>query len=148
MNKKHFILGILIILVDQLTKILMINKNITIIPDFLNFTYIKNTGAAFGIGTPIIVLLVNIIIVIGIILAIIKYKDKIKNYVPYTVLLAGGIGNLIDRIFRGYVIDFIHIDMFDFPVFNIADICVVVGVIIISYEIIRDEKSNGKISKK
>jgi len=146
MNKKHFILGIVIIIIDQIVKGLMINKYATIIPGILNFTYTKNIGAAFGIGTPIIVLIVNIVLVIGIIIAIIKFKNLITNYIPVTLLLAGGIGNLIDRIFRGYVIDFIDVNLFDFPNFNIADICIVFGVIVIIYEIIKKEiKADNKV---
>lgn len=146
MNKKHFILGIVIIIIDQIVKGLMINKYATIIPGILNFTYTKNIGAAFGIGTPTIVLIVNIVLVIGIIIAIMKFKNLITNYIPVTLLLAGGIGNLIDRIFRGYVIDFIDVNLFDFPNFNIADICIVFGVIVIIYEIIKKEiKADNKV---
>ena len=139
MNKKHFILGIIIIIIDQIVKVLMVNKYVTIIPGILNFTYTKNMGAAFGIGTPIVVLIVNIVLIIGIIIAVIKFKNLITNYIPVTLLLAGGIGNLIDRVFRGYVIDFIDVNLFDFPNFNIADICVVFGVIVIIFEIIKKE---------
>lgn len=137
MNKKHLIFGIVLILIDQILKALMIDKTITVIPGFLNFTYTKNLGAAFGIGNPVVVLIISILLVVGIIIVITKYKDKITNYIPITMLLAGGIGNIIDRIFRGYVIDFIDVNLFNFPVFNIADICVVLGVIILIFEIIK-----------
>lgn len=144
MNKKYLMLGIALIILDQIVKILMIDKILIVIPGFLNFTYTKNLGAAFGLGNPVMVLIVNILLVVGIIIFIIKYKDKITSYIPITMLLAGAIGNLIDRIFRGYVIDFIDINLFNFPVFNIADICVVLGVIILIFEIIKKQIKNNR----
>lgn len=144
MNKKHFILAIAIILIDQIVKILMIGRSLTIIPGFLDFTYTQNMGAAFGMGKPVIVLIVNILLVLGIIIVMTKYKNKITNFIPYIMVLAGGIGNLIDRVFRGFVIDFIDVNLFDFPVFNIADICIVLGIFIICYTIIRDEIKHSK----
>lgn len=144
MNKKYLMLGIALIIIDQIVKILMIDKILIVIPGFLNFTYTKNLGAAFGLGNPVMVLIVNILLVVGIIIFIIKYKDKITSYIPITMLLAGAIGNLIDRIFRGYVIDFIDINLFNFPVFNIADICVVLGVIILIFEIIKKQIKNNR----
>lgn len=138
MKKRFFIIGIIILIIDQITKVVMINKNISIIPNFLNFTYTKNFGGAFGIGSKYIVLIISILIIIGIIIYIVKYKEKIKNYLPYTLIIWGSIGNLIDRIVRGYVIDFIDVNLFNFPNFNISDISIVLGVILIVYKIIKD----------
>lgn len=130
------VMGIIIIIIDQLSKLFMINKNFDIIPGFLNFSYVQNKGAAFGIGNFNIVLIFNILIIIGVIIVLLKYNKKINNYIPYILVLSGGIGNLIDRIFRGYVIDFIDVNLFNFPTFNIADICIVVGIFWICIKII------------
>ena len=127
MKKRHWIVGIIIIILDQLVKILVINKNIVVIPNFLKITYTENFGAAFGMGTKYIVIAFSIIIIIGIVVFMKMQKNRIKNYWPYVLILSGAIGNLIDRVFRGYVIDFIDINIFNFPSFNIADICIVVG---------------------
>lgn len=137
MNKRNYIIALFIIILDQLTKYLVINKNIALIPNFLNMTYTKNTGAAFGIGTIDIVTFITILIVIAIIVFIIKARNNIKNFVPFTLILAGAIGNLIDRIFRGYVIDFIDVNIFNFPNFNIADICITIGVFYITFILIK-----------
>ena len=106
-NKKALliILGIFIILLDQITKAILIEKNITIIPNILNFTYTENTGVAFGIGSSnlILIIIVNIV-VLGIIIKFIKERKEQVNFsilISLILILSGGIGNLIDRIVRG-----------------------------------------------
>ena len=134
-NKKALliILGIFIILLDQITKAILIGRNITIIPNILNFTYTENTGVAFGIGSSnlILIIIVNIV-VLGIIIKFIKERKEQVNFsilISLILILSGGIGNLIDRIVRGYVIDFIDVNLFNFPNFNIADISISIGII-------------------
>ncbi len=140
MRKRRFIIGIIlgitIILIDQLSKIFIIDKKFEVLPGFLNFSYVKNIGAAFGMGKFSIVLILNILIIIGVIVALVKFRKLINNYIPYILVLSGGIGNLIDRVFRGYVIDFIDVNLFNFPTFNIADICIVIGIFWIGIDII------------
>ena len=137
MNKRNYIIALFIIMLDQLAKYLVINKNIALIPNFLNITYTENTGAAFGIGTIDIITFITILIVIAIIVFITKMRNKIKNFLPFTLILSGAIGNLIDRIFRGYVIDFIDVNIFNFPNFNIADICITLGIFFIAFILIK-----------
>jgi len=144
MKLKYCIIGIVLVIIDQLSKILMINKDFIIIPNLLKFSYVENTNGAFGVGTKYIVLLFSIIITIGIIIYLLKENKKINNYSPYILILFGSIGNLIDRIFRGYVIDFININIFNFPTFNLADIAIVLGTSLLIFEII---KINFKIKK-
>ena len=138
MRKSHFVLGIIIIIIDQLVKFFMIGKNIVRIPKFLQLSYTQNNGGAFGIGHKYIILVLSIIIIIGIIIFLIKNKQKIGNYLPFIFILSGSIGNLIDRVFRGYVIDYISINLFDFPRFNIADICIVIGIGCLIIKIIKN----------
>lgn len=150
-NKKALliILGIFIILLDQITKAILIEKNITIIPNILNFTYTENTGVAFGIGSSnlILIIIVNIV-VLGIIIKFIKERKEQVNFsilISLILILSGGIGNLIDRIVRGYVIDFIDINLFNFPNFNIADISISIGIIslifILCNSILKEKKA-------
>lgn len=137
-NKKNLsliMLGIFIVMVDRITKLLLINKEITIIPNFLNFIYTENRGVAFGIASSntILIVLMNVII-LAIIIKFLKDKFSKTNYIiilSLIMILAGGIGNLIDRIARGYVIDFIDVNILNFPVFNVADISITLGVIMI-----------------
>lgn len=118
----------------------------------LNFTYVENTGGAYGIGSNNIVtfIVINIIIISVFMKFIISRINEIniKELSAMSLIIAGGIGNLIDRIFRGYVIDFIDINpVFKYPVFNIADICVVVGCIIIAIDLIASTIKSRKIGE-
>ena len=136
MKLKHYIYGTIILIIDQISKLLVINKNKTIIPNLLRFTYTENTGGAFGLGTKYVILALSIIIIFSIIIFLIRQKNKITNFTPYILILSGSIGNLIDRVFRGHVIDFIDVNIFNFPNFNIADISIVFGIIYLIFLII------------
>lgn len=151
-RKNFFLVSIILVFIDQITKFfIVINKDIlpkTILKNILDFTYCENRGIAFGIGSGHVFTfsIITGIAIISIIIAIcINYK-KINKLCAYglTCLIAGGIGNFIDRTFRTYVIDFIDFNkLINFPIFNFADICVVVGVIIIGIDCvinIRGEK--------
>ena len=126
---------ILVIGLDHLTKYMAISLkagDIVIFDKFLKLTYLENRGAAFGILEN-----KKIFLIIGfVILYIFKNYKSLMNFekVIYGLLLGGALGNLIDRIFRGYVIDFISVKLpfnYDFPVFNVADIAVVVSCILL-----------------
>lgn len=130
-----FFIIIILVFIDQLVKNVVINNvynsSITIVKGIIKLTYVENKGGAFGIGygnTSIIAIL-NIIIIGALITYIVTNKDKInmKVLVGIALVIAGGIGNLIDRIFRGFVIDYIDINqIINYPMFNLADICVVI----------------------
>lgn len=126
---------IALIFIDQLVKVLVVNSiynsSIVIINGTLNLTYVQNTGGAYGIGSGniLIFIIANIAIIGALIRLILLKKDKlnIQTLISISAVIAGGIGNLIDRIFRGYVIDYIDINpLIKYPVFNIADMCVVI----------------------
>ena len=137
---KFFVINIILITIDQIFKYyILINKeNLpnNIINGVLNFTYCENRGIAFGIGqggAKIFALITLLIIIVALIYIAFKF-NKLKGLTVFGIALviSGGIGNLIDRLFRGYVIDYIDFsEIVDFPIFNFADICIVVGVIII-----------------
>lgn len=133
--------GVLIILFDQVSKLLLIDKNITVIKNFISFTYTENRGAAFGIGNNTIIIGLTIIILLLLFVYLINNKNVINNYFPFTLIIAGAMGNFIDRVFRGYVIDFIDINLFNFPNFNVADICVVMGIVLLIIYIIRENRA-------
>ena len=157
-KKKEFfcytLIFIFFILIDQITKFFMIGKNIIVISQVLSFTYVENTGIAFGMASNngIFIILLNIII-LGIVLKFLISRKEKLNYVSKVALvliISGGISNLIDRILRGYVIDYININLFNFPTFNFADICITVGVIIIVVILVKqlsmeDEKEEEKL---
>lgn len=140
-KKSCFILiTVVLVIIDQISKYFIIINNSklpkVIIKNILKFNYCENRGIAFGIGEGAVQLIsiITIIIIVIILIAIyINYlKIDKKILLGSSIMLAGGIGNLIDRIFRLYVVDFIDLnELINFPIFNFADICVVIGVIII-----------------
>ncbi len=139
MNKKKLLgilIGIVIIIADQLLKQLLIGQNFTALQGILNITYTENTGVAFGIGSSniVIVIILNII-VLGLIIKFLKQKTDSPIIIPLIMILAGGTSNLLDRIIRGFVIDFIDINLFNFPNFNIADIAITIGVFALAIQI-------------
>ena len=136
----YLFLIIIICFIDQISKFfinLYISKLLN--KDLLLFTidFVKNYGAAFNLfsGSRLFLSLVSIISSIILSYLIFRSNSKIIDKYALSFILAGSIGNGIDRIFKGFVIDFIKIKFIDFPVFNIADIAINVGVIflIISY---------------
>ncbi len=142
----YILLSILIILSDQFTKnIININHTTLIKNDLLLFSidYVKNYGAAFNIlsGSRIFLSTLSTIIALFLIYFIL-YKKYLTNLdlFSYSFILAGTIGNGIDRITRGYVIDFINLNFIDFPVFNIADISINIGFIFIIFGLIKNKR--------
>lgn len=146
----------LVLVADQISKFFVavnysqLSESFPLIPHLFNFTYVENGGAAFGIFHDKKWLILAITIVIMIICVGLLVKKAFNSKILFwalSLVLAGGIGNLIDRIFRGgYVIDFIQFDFFKaFPVFNIADISVCVGAgLIVLYFILDTFKEMRK----
>jgi len=146
-KRLNFILiSIFIFLLDQFSKYLISKDIFNIInKEFFLFTisYIKNYGAAFNIfsGNRIFLSLVSCIFSSIIIYLIIRKKEtKIIDLFSYTFILGGTVGNGFDRIFKGYVIDFINLNFINFPVFNFADLSINIGFILILYNLITTKK--------
>lgn len=114
-----------ILIVDQLTKYWAsaFLEEVLIFTSFFRFVFVKNTGIAFSLPVP---LWIVIGATIGILLFLVMYGRKHGFSWGYSLIGVGAVGNLIDRLWHGYVIDFISIG--SFPVFNVADICVSVGL--------------------
>tara|TARA_B100000949_G_C14260301_1_gene442504 strand:+ start:285 stop:734 length:450 start_codon:yes stop_codon:yes gene_type:complete len=139
-----FFLICFIVLIDQISKILIhakinLYESIQIIPHLLDFTYIRNEGIAFGInfaGSKVIFIVFPILITFYL-FSLLKDKEFDKPFYQISLLLiiGGAIGNIIDRIFRGYVIDFIdfHINNVHWYVFNLADSSVTIGLLFLLY---------------
>lgn len=105
-----------------------------VVPDWLSLTYIKNKGAAFGILPNETLLFVLIaLVVVGVIVAYFRFLPANRPWLKLSLglQLGGALGNLIDRLRQGYVVDFVSIKTL--PIFNVADSCIVVGVLILAY---------------
>ena len=146
-TKLYFVsLSIFIVLIDQFTKYLMFyNKKLFINKNFLLFKldFVKNYGAAFNIfsGSRVFLSLISIFFSILLIYLIFK-KDTFNTFdlYSYSFILGGTIGNGIDRIYRGFVVDFINLNIINFPLFNIADISINIGFIFLLYNIFKNKR--------
>jgi len=151
MRKKIIFLGIFILLIDIVTKYLIdINFNLMetkeIIANFFSVTKVYNYGASWNIlsGYRILLIIITIIILIALFYYETKFIVNTRNIIAFSLLYSGIIGNLIDRIVHGYVIDFLDFTIFgyDYPVFNFADICIVCGIFLLGIAIIKKEDLN------
>lgn len=148
--------------IDQFTKWLAVNYikprgTVNLISfgdkEWLNLTYQENTGAAFSIlrDKQLFLIILTSIILLGVIIMMLTKRIKKKSYIwSFALIVAGGLGNLIDRIANNYVVDFIDVRIIKFAVFNFADICAVCGTIslIVFYMISEIKESREKKLKK
>ncbi len=139
MKKRNVMLVILLLLIDQGSKGLMeailTGKSITVIPNFFSLVFVTNTGAAWSImqGNTLFLIILGIIAIFSLIFVMPTIKESIWKSISFTMLYAGIIGNLLDRAIFHYVKDFLKFTIFgyEYPVFNFADIFIVVGAILL-----------------
>lgn len=142
------------LILDRVTKIWALNvltnvSEIPVINGFFSFAYLENRGAAFGIlqNKQIFLTLITLIIMGGIVFYLFKYKPTSKILrISLALIVSGAIGNFIDRVWYKYVVDFIMLhykNVYYFPTFNVADMCVVVGTMLLVVYMIKEDK-NGK----
>ena len=137
-NKWWYFLAFLLLVLDMVTKYITDGIDITGTNIFINLISVHNVGASWGMlaGQQILFILLAIIFVAGLLCYdILSKKDNNENgwfFVGFNLILAGIIGNAIDRIVFGYVRDFISLAFMSFPVFNVADICLTVGTVCIT----------------
>lgn len=140
---KKYVFGflgfVLLIAIDQWTKSLAqihlrSTDGISIISEVFELQYLENRGAAFGMlqGRRLFLILLTVLFMVGLIVLFHKIPAK-RKYLPMQIILvliaAGAVGNMIDRIWHHYVIDFLYFKLINFPIFNIADCYVVIGAI-------------------
>jgi len=160
MNLLPVIAVIVLILLDQGTKLWALASlkpihNMTLVEGFMDLTFVENRGVAFGMfsGQRWVILLLTCIIAVGLIwfyVTLPKKQDYRPGRISLILILSGAMGNIIDRMFRGYVVDFFEFTFFEWPVFNVADIYVVVGVILLALMIlfvVKDEDLELKKKK-
>ena len=154
---KYWILGILFILSDQISKFsvrakMIPGQSVSVIGDFFHITYVKNTGAAFNSfdGARYFLIILPIILMLFCALYIYRHRDEHwLFYLSATMVIAGGTGNLIDRVFFGFVTDMFDFSIFQ-PVFNVADIFITAGCIMLAIAVLAEDKlkkTNGKNRK-
>ena len=133
---------VLLVAIDQFTKYLAVShlmgkESYILIPGVLEFLYLENTGIAFSLlkNQMLLFYIVTVVISIAIIVVMTKIPNRKRFHILYFllgILLAGALGNFIDRLIHQYVVDFIYFSLINFPVFNVADIYVTVSVAIMA----------------
>lgn len=156
MKKKIIILGIILLFVDLITKYLIdINFNLMetkeLIVNFFSITKVYNYGASWNLlsGYRILLILITLVILVFLYYYESKFIVNKRNIIAFSLLYSGIIGNLINRVFQGYIIDFLDFNIFgyDYPVFNFADIYIVCGIFLLIIAILKKEDVNENSSR-
>lgn len=147
------LVAVLIVAADRILKLVVMNGYeegavMGELPGFFDFIYVRNTGAAFSLFSDMTLLLGIVSVLFCICVAVYWFVRRPKNNMKraaVALLFAGALGNAIDRIFYGYVVDFISLKWFDFPVFNIADMAIVIGALMaVVYVIFLDKETEDE----
>lgn len=135
---------ILFLIIDILSKVIVclsidVNKSVIMIKNFFSLTYVRNTGAAFSIflGQRFFLIIISAIIIFTLIYYVIRHKpSNLYEKISFSMIIGGSIGNFLNRVFLGYVIDFLDFNLFgyDYPIFNLADSFIFVGVLLLLIE--------------
>ncbi len=153
MTKKILLIATLVFTLDQISKAVInitmsVGTSICVIPDFFYLTYYQNSGAAWGIlkSKQLFLSIISIIMLIIIYHYMYSFKRNKRNTLAFGLLIGGILGNLLDRLIFGYVKDFLHFYIFDysFPIFNISDIAIVIGIFLIIIAVLKGEEVNGR----
>ena len=148
--KKRGIVAVIVLLLialDQLVKSYIVQQ-IPLgevrswIPNFVSLTYLQNRGAAFSIlqDQQFLFAIITLVVIVGAIWYLHKHmEDSLWMVLGLTLIIAGGLGNFIDRISPGFVVDMFHVDFINFAIFNVADSYLTVGVIILLIAMLKEE---------
>ena len=148
MNKKIFLVAILSLLIDQISKIgigifLTFNEKKILIKNFFSLQLIQNYGAAWNILNNKVdfLILISLLAIFILYRYMYNFKHNKRNNLAFGLILGGVVGNLIDRVFLGYVRDFLAFKFinYDYPVFNFADVFIVIGVFLLIFAILKGE---------
>lgn len=149
----YYLIALAVVAIDQITKWVVANnmklgEQIPLIENLLYITSHRNRGAAFGIlqDQMWLFFIVTIVVVVGIVYYLQTQVKYAGTGIAFGLILGGAIGNFIDRLFRGEVVDFIDVKIigYDFPIFNVADSCLVIGVILLMLFTLKEEKVEGE----
>ena len=155
MNKKTYIIAVLVLIIDQVSKSLIeiffkLNESVVVIKDFFYITVAHNTGGAWSIFSDhsYLFIIASVIAILLLIKFMFGFKNNLRNNIAFACLFGGIFSNLADRIFLGYVRDFLDFKIFgyDYPIFNIADVTIVVGVLLLVVAVIKGEDKRDKNS--
>ena len=152
----YYIIAAVLIIIDQLTKWGILQNfelydEKILIPSVFSLYYIQNPGAAWGIfaGRMTFFYIITVLVIGYLIYNFHKYKVESKlARLSFSFILAGAIGNFIDRLAYGYVVDMFRLDFINFPIFNVADVCLTIGVGLMINYVLFFEKDENEVKEK
>lgn len=154
MNRKIFIIAVVSLFFDQITKILIgiffnLNERVVLLKNFFAIHFIENYGAAWSIfnNRMEFLIAISLLALFVIYRFMYNFKHNKRNNIAFGLILGGIVGNLIDRVFLGYVRDFLSFKIFSYhyPVFNLADTFIVLGVFLLIIAILKGEDKNAEV---
>ena len=153
MNRKIFLVAVLSLFLDQITKIgigifFALNEKFVVIKNFFSIHFIENYGAAWSLFNNKVdfLIIISLIALLIIYRYIYHFKHNKRNNIAFGLIIGGIVGNLIDRVFLGYVRDFLSFKIisYNYPVFNLADTFIVIGVFLLIVAILKGEDADAK----
>lgn len=148
MKKKIMLISVVLFVVDQVSKLLIdhflpLGKSYRICEKFLYITKAYNSGVSFSMLTNhrFLIIILNLLIMLFLYFYLKKFKENKRNIIAFGMIFGGLFGNLVDRFVYGYVIDFIdfYIFNYNYPIFNLADSFICIGIFLLLYAIIMGE---------
>lgn len=148
----YYLIAVIIIALDQWTKHLVLTymergESIPLIADVFHLTSHRNMGAAFGIlqNQRWLFIVITLAVVIGIVYSLIRIGNKQPRVsLALSLVLGGAVGNFIDRATTGQVVDFLDFTLINFPIFNVADMAITIGVALLLLDVLLEGKKNGR----
>jgi signal peptidase II len=156
MNKRIVIVALITFILDQVSKIVIeslieYHHSVTIIKNFFKLTIVHNFGISWGIleGQRVLIIIGTLIVMLVVYKLLLSFESNLRNNIAFGLLIGGMFGNFIDRLFFGYVRDFLDFKIFNYkyPVFNIGDMGIVIGIILIIIATIKGEDESDNKSK-
>ncbi|MGG1661638.1 signal peptidase II [Brevibacillus sp. NRS-1366] len=148
----YYLIAAVIIALDQWTKHLVLKymergESVPLIADVFHLTSHRNMGAAFGIlqNQRWLFIIITIAVVVGIVFSLIRIgKKQPRSSLALSLVLGGAVGNFIDRATTGQVVDFLDFTLIHFPIFNVADMAITIGVALLLLDVLLDGKKSGR----
>jgi signal peptidase II len=148
----YYIIALAVVILDQWTKYLVVKhmelgESIPLIPDVFHLTSHRNLGAAFGIlqNQRWLFVIITVAVVIGIVVSLIRLgKTQPRVSLALSLVLGGAIGNFIDRVKSGQVVDFLDVTLINFPIFNVADTAITIGVALLLLDVFLEGKRKSR----
>jgi signal peptidase II len=150
----YYVVALIVVVIDQVTKYMIVktmelSETIPLIEGVFHITSHRNRGAAFGIlqDARWFFIVITVIVVAAIVWYMPRIRGQKVSLWGFTLILGGAVGNFIDRLLKGEVVDFLDFRLIHFPIFNVADSCIVIGVGLLLLDTLREAKQAKSVER-